>query len=119
MPESLPWLLFLLITDQTHFEDLWPPILICQNSIRYKYVNMQFLGIHLTLLKQMKLTFTRTALHHLSERLHCCLLCTLEAALGQKRADNNLQSAPPGQDVVLCWAGSCFTNTPTLKRNIK
>lgn len=62
--------------------------------------------------------YIRTALHHLSERLHCHLLCTLKAALCQEGTDDNLQGAPPGQVVVLCRTGGCFTTAPTLKNHI-
>lgn len=61
------------------------------------------------------LEFIHTALHHLSESLHRCLLCTLEAALCEEGTDNDLQGAPPGQVVVLCRAGSCFQTASALE----
>lgn len=56
-----------------------------------------------------------TALHHLRQRLHRCLLRTLESRLGQEGADHHLQGPSPGQMVVLCGTGRCFTAAPALK----
>lgn len=61
------------------------------------------------------LGWLHTALHHLRQRLHRCLLRTLESRLGQEGADHHLQGPSPGQVVVLCRTGSCFTAAPTLK----
>lgn len=59
-----------------------------------------------------------TALHHLRQRLHRCLLSTLEPGLGQEGADHHLQGPSPGQMVVLCRAGGCFTATPALETHL-
>lgn len=56
-----------------------------------------------------RMRFRRTALHHLSERLHCRLLCALEATFCQQGAHNDLQGTSPGQVVVLRWARGSFT----------
>lgn len=59
-----------------------------------------------------------TALHHLRQRLHRCLLSTLEPGLGEEGADHHLQGPSPGQMVVLCRAGGCFTATPALETHL-
>lgn len=66
---------------------------------------------------RLSLRVIRTALHHLCQRLHRRLLCTLEATLGQEGTDHHLQGPPSGQMVVLCRTGSCLAATPALKRN--
>lgn len=61
------------------------------------------------------LQLLHTALHHLGQRLHRCLLRTLEPTLGQEGTNHHLQGPSSGQMIVLSRTGSCFTATAALE----